>query len=102
MPVKLRSIPPRTMAHVRPVARRNAPASRVSSWHPHVVPHASRTPAGEPLAYLRSHCQSRIDDLTDEIAQWLPEMGEQALLLIYEERARWAELIYQEGHADER
>ena len=42
--------------------------------------------------------RTRIASLTAEIAQWLPEFGEDALMALYEERARWGEMMMKEMH----
>ena len=42
---------------------------------------------------MQRFLQERIDMLTEEIALWLPELGEEALMRVYEERARWGEIL---------
>ena len=46
---------------------------------------------------MQRFLQERIDMLTEEIALWLPELGEEALMQLYEERARWGEIVQSLG-----
>ena len=92
--MKLRSIPPRTMLK-RDATRKAAPrALRTVPWRPHVLPSASSTTTLQHArrVHLRRQCDAHIAYLTEEITQWLEEFGEEALMTLYEQRARLAEL----------
>ena len=94
--MKLRSIPPKTaLKHTR-LARGSSSVSsinRVSKWQPKVLEtKARRRPKMEVTQHdVDVEIAKHIARLTEEIELWLPEFGEDALLLLYEERARWAE-----------
>ena len=91
--MKLRSIPPRTMCKrntIRGPARR---ARGTAPWRPRVLPPASSTTQQQARrSVLRQQCDENIRYLTEEITQWLEEFGEEALMTLYEQRARLAEL----------
>ena len=62
-------------------------------WRPRVL-HNTPTDASDGVSFLvRATCQAHIASLDEEIRQWLPELGEEALMRIYEERARWGEIV---------
>jgi len=42
---------------------------------------------------VQAQLAQRIEDITTEITQWLPELGEAALMALYDERGRWADLL---------
>src|SRR5574341_635470 len=90
---RLRSIPPTT--HSRRFARSDAQAaSGETAWRPHIVaprpPPSSGLSRQEVLACL----QRQIDDLTHEIACWLPEFGEAALGHLFETRAWLGDMLH--------
>lgn len=92
--MKLRAIPPQTAmkrCHRLRALRLGNP-ERNASWQPYIHQKTKR-----PLGILTKRAVAvevawNIDRLTTEIAQWLPELGEDSLLKLYEERARWAEI----------
>ena len=92
--MKLRSIPPRTMCKRPPVRGSVRRVRGTTPWHPHVLPHAAPTTTLQQArrVHLRQQCDAHIAYLTEEITQWLEEFGEEALMTLYEQRARLAEL----------
>ncbi len=86
--MRLRAIPPHTACKRSPREQCLPPGSQRIGVR---APHPRVPPAGIHRRHLDAAVTQRIQFLTDEIAQWLPELGEEALLALYEERARWAE-----------
>ena len=89
----LHSIPPRTA-----LGRHHAPAHVTPRlWRPRVLP-ATDVHASEGVSSLvRATCLAHIASLDEEIRQWVPELGEEALMRVYEERARWGEIVQSLG-----
>ena len=92
--MKLRSIPPRTMCKRYAARPPRHTARGTAPWRPHVLPQAAPTTTLQQArrTLLRQQCDAHIAYLTEEITQWLEEFGEEALMTLYEQRARLAEL----------
>lgn len=87
----LHSIPPITACkRARRLRHRDAP-TQAPDWLPHVHERLRQAAFLISRAHVDSEVAKNIARLTDEINNWLEEFGEQALLALYEERARWAE-----------
>ena len=93
----LRSIPPHTA--LRREKRSRLPrhmtghARSIASWRPRILQAADvRGPDGVS-SLVRATCLAHIASLDEEIRLWLPELGEEALMRVYEERARWGEIV---------
>ncbi len=92
----LRSIPPmtalrRTRQPHNAGQRQRMPAR---NWAPRGRQHPTpRAPHQVRRRDVVGQLDAHLRELTDEIERWLPEFGESALLLLYEERARLAEIL---------
>ena len=94
--MKLHSIPPahRNTTHsVRREHRGVSTRSVGSTWKPRVVPHKPLPREEIHSSGVKTIIQQKIDHLTDEITLWIEEFGEDALLQLHEERARWSEIL---------
>ena len=95
--MRLRSIPPKTACKRAPRQRacrlRSAPEAQGAepAWYPHIHERAKQAPGLLTRQHVDAEVAKNIARLTEEIDQWLEELGESALLALDEERARWAE-----------
>ena len=83
----LRSIPPRTALGRYQVL----PQSRTK--HRWYVSNTKKSTQSHMHMEIMATIRTRIESLTAEITQWLPEFGEEALMGLYEERARCGEMV---------
>ena len=93
----LHSIPPYTALRrerrPRLPGRTTGPTRSRAPWRPRVLPAADVRASEGVSSLVRATCLAHIASLDEEIRQWLPELGEEALMRIYEERARWGEIV---------
>ena len=93
----LYSIPPHTALRrerrPRVPRRTTGPTRSGTAWRPRVLPAADVCGPDGVSSLVRATCLAHIASLDEEIRLWLPELGEDALMRVYEERARWGEIV---------